>query len=401
MTRRLGCIVFAVAVVAALAPGARAESIFGLNLVGERIDAGDARAMALGGAGQLLDDSLAVLQLNPAMISIANKVTFGVSQYFASDLSRSEAGQEQEVGAKFTGFAFTFPLFTKFTLGFAYRGRYDPDGGFTTHDVSSAGDPYRTEFIREGGLNSYQFMAATRVTRFARLGGYVSYETGRLKNRWNTIFDSSAQQPAYNIQDRTMSGTGWGAGAVISPSRSVMLGVVYEGKIDYDVDVLERYTNSAASGSYGESMTLPAALTASAAWHGRHFAAYATASMRDFKNFEGLAFPADRLEREESAGLGVEYLRGFPLFGRRFPVRLSMSYERLPYTYPEGERVQRVVAALGTGLILSDGRGKIDFAIQTGRIGSRNTNGLDTRVLRLFVGISGAEIWKHKRESAY
>jgi hypothetical protein len=107
------------------------------------------------------------------------------------------------------------------------------------------------------------------------------------------------------------------------------------------------------------------------------------------------------LFREEVASVGLEYLRGFPLFGRRFPLRLSFTFERLPYDYPEGERVQRVIGGIGTGLIFQGGRGKIDIALQTGKIGSKDTNGLETRVLRLFVGVSGAEIWKRKRESAY
>jgi hypothetical protein len=99
--------------------------------------------------------------------------------------------------------------------------------------------------------------------------------------------------------------------------------------------------------------------------------------------------------------VGLEYLRGVPLFGRRFPVRLSLTFERLPYDVPEGERVVRLVAGLGTGLQLSEGRGKLDFALQTGRIGSRDNNSLETTVLRFYVGVSGAEIWKRKRESAY
>ena len=39
------------------APGARAESSFSLNLLGERIDAGDARAVALGASDYVLKGS--------------------------------------------------------------------------------------------------------------------------------------------------------------------------------------------------------------------------------------------------------------------------------------------------------------------------------------------------------
>jgi hypothetical protein len=389
------------ALVLVCAPGARAESSFSLNLLGERIDAGDARAVALGGTVQLLDDSLGVLQLNPAMLSYASRVTFGAGQFFAADANKSSLGDEKDVTTKFTSFSFAFPVLRLFTVGLSYRGRYDPNSEFTTYKTSSAGEAYREEFVRQGGLNSYQLGVARDVGRFVKVGGYVSVENGSVENRWNTIFSASDQAPAYNIQDRTLSGSGWGLGLVLRPMRQVMVGVTYEGEIDYDVEVVERYTNSAAEGSYDESMTLPARWTAAAHWHSEEFAVYAGASIRDFEQFEGLAFPRERLYREEVASLGVEYLRGFGLFGRRFPVRVSMTFERLPYDYPEGERVQRLVAGLGTGLLFSDGRGKIDVALQAGRVGSKDSNGLQTNLLRLYVGVSGSEVWKRKRESAY
>jgi hypothetical protein len=78
-----------------------------------------------------------------------------------------------------------------------------------------------------------------------------------------------------------------------------------------------------------------------------------------------------------------------------------MTFERLPYDFPQGERVQRVVAGLGTGLLFRDGRGKIDVALQAGRVGNKDSNRLQTNVLRLYVGVSGSEVWKRKRESAY
>ena len=63
----LALVVIAIAVGAA--PVARAESIFAQNLLGERIDAVDARVAALGGFVQIVDDSMGVLQYNPAMLA--------------------------------------------------------------------------------------------------------------------------------------------------------------------------------------------------------------------------------------------------------------------------------------------------------------------------------------------
>jgi hypothetical protein len=381
---------------------ARAESVFGLNLLGERLEGGDVRAVALGGSHQLLDDSLAVLQHNPAMLSHFKRVTFGASQLFSSDLNRSDIGpDEEDVGAKFTAFGLAFPVFGRVTLAMTYHGRYDPDGEFTLRKVSDAGDGYREEFIRQGGLNSYRFAAATNVTRFVKVGAFFSIENGSIENRWNTIFDSRSQARAFNIQDRTLSGNGWGAGVVVRPLRQVMLGVTYEGEVTYDTSVRLRYTNSSAEGLFDEETVLPATWTAAGHWKNSRYAVYASATLTDFEQFEGLDFPSNRLYRSEAAAVGFEYLSGVPLFGRRFPLRLSLSWERLPYDFPEGERITRIVGGVGAGLNFRDGKGKIDFALQTGKIGSKDANGLETRLLRFYVGVSGSEAWKRKRQSAY
>jgi hypothetical protein len=401
MRRAVPCILVACLAVWSTATPSRAESIFNLNLVGERLATGDVRATALGGSMQLLDDSLSVLQFNPAMLTYHTKVTFGAAQYLSSDLSRSGSLEEQEVASKFTDFMFAFPLFNRFTVGLGFRGRYDTDASLTIRSTSSAGEAYRDEFIRSGGLSSYPLSIATNVTRFFKVGAFYTVETGSIENRWNVIFDAPDQRPSFSIQKRTLSGNGWGVGVVVRPVARVLLGLTYEGEIDYDVSVREFFTNSAANGSFDEDMTLPARWVGAAQWRGEDFAVYAGASLSDFERFEGLDFPANRLQREEMASLGVEYLNGVPVFGRRFPLRLSIAYERLPYEYPEGERVQRVVGGVGTGLKFRDGKGKIDFALQTGKTGSRDGNGLETRILRLYVGVSGAELWKRHRESAY
>ncbi len=401
MIRNVLSVVFVVLVLAAMSSPVTAESVFNLNLLGERMESGDARAISLGGYTQLLDDSLGVLQHNPAMFSMFTRVTFGASQFTSSDLNRSDLGEEQEVSTKFTAFGFAFPLFNKFTIGLTYRGRYDPDASFSIPRVSAEGDDYREEFIRQGGLNSYQMAVAGNLSRFLKVGAYYSIENGSIENRWNTIFENSLLVRAFNIEKRTLSGNGWGLGAVVAPVEGVMLSAMYEAEISYDTDGTLSFTNESSDGQFSEETILPARWTVAAHWHNDDFGVYAGGSVSDFEQFEGLAFPAERLVREDVAALGFEYARGFSVFGRRYPVRLSFTYERLPYEAPAGERIQRVMGGIGTGLLFSGGRGKIDFALQTGKIGSTETNGLSTRVLRLYVGISGSEVWKRKRESAY
>ena len=177
-----------------------------------------------------------------------------------------------------------------------------------------------------------------------------------------------------STQNREFSAGGWGAGAVLRPLSRVSLALAYEGAIDYDVTTEETYTNSSANVSYRETMSLPERWTGSAVVRlGGGFTAYAGASVSDFGQFRGLAFPAERLTREEVASVGLEYHKGRSLL----PIRASARFEQLPYTMPDGEKITKMAFTLGTGLLFRSRTGKLDLALQFGKTGSVDTNGYE------------------------
>lgn len=378
---------------------ASAESIFGLNLVGERLEGGDARSAALGGFVQLMDDSLGILQYNPATVAWAKRVTFGVAGYVTSDQNSTTDFEEKSVATKLSGLAFAFPIYRKtLSASVGFRGRYDPDGEFSVPRETSEGDLYTDRFERSGGLWAVPFALAADLGGYAKLGGYYTIERGTMQNRWVIDFDGPSTADAVSTQFRELTGNAWGAGAVVRPIARVSLGLAYEGAIDYDVDVDESHTNSSANLHYRETMSLPERWTGSATVRaGGGFTAYAGASISDFEKFSGLAFPAGRLAREEVVALGLEYrYRGAAL-----PVRASARFEQLPYTMPDGENITKMAFTLGTGLLFRSRTGKLDLAFQFGKTGSIDSNAYEDRFVRFYLSIAGSEEWKRKRESRY
>ncbi len=400
MSRFATC-VLTVAVVAgaSLCGFARAESIFGLNLVGSRVSVGDARVAALGGFVQVIDDSLGALQYNPATIAWCKRVTFGAGGYVTSDKNRDATLEEKTVSTKFSSFIFAFPLYKK-RLSFAvgYRGRYDPDGDFSVRETTSEGVPYTNLYARNGNLWTVPFTLALDAGRYLKVGGYYSIENGTIEDRWVIDFTGASTADAVSVRTRQFRGNAWGAGAVLRPRHGLALAVAYESKIDYDVPVEERYTNSSANADYTETMTLPERWTASASVHlPARFILYAGGSVADFTKFQGLAFPADRLVREENAALGVEH----QFKGGRFPLRASFRYEQLPYTLPAGEKVKGTAITVGTGLPFRGGRGKLDMALEFGKSGSTGVNEYSDRSVRFYLSITGSEEWKRRRERQF
>lgn len=389
----------ALAIVAALGffRDARAESIFGMNLLGERFEPVDARVAALGGFVQIVDDSLGMLQYNPAMLAWAKRVTFGVAGYVTSDANQSADLERTMVSTKFSAFAFGFPLFHRtLSASVGYRGRYDPDGDFEVPGETPTGDNYSDIYTRSGGTWAIPISVAADLGRRAKLGGYFSLERGTVENRWTIDFDGTNTADSFSDQLYTLSGTGFGAGAVVRPLNNVSLGVTYEGKIDYDTDVDETFTNSSADTSYTDTTVQPARWIVSASWRAfRGFSVYAGGSVCDFTKFEGLDFPPTRLAEERVASLGLEYR----FKGSRIPIRASARYEQLPYTLPDGQEITKVAFAFGSGLMFKSGRGKIDAALQFGKVGSVDTNTYEDRQVRFYLSITGSENWATKRES--
>lgn len=389
-----------VCIAAWVAPRAsRADSVFGLNLLGERIEAVDARVAALGGFVQVVDDSLGILQYNPAMLAWSKRVAFGAAGYVTRDANASADFERIVVASKFSAFAFAFPLFKRtLTASVGYRGRYDPDYDFSIPGVTSTGDAYSDVYERSGGTWAVPISVAADLGRYAKVGGTFSLERGTIENRWLVDFEGAGTADASSEQINEVNGNSFGAGAIVRPIAGVSLGVTYESKIDYDVDVQENFTNSSADTVYTSTMSQPERWTVSASWRvARGFTVYGGASMSDFTKFEGLDFPTERLAKEQVASLGLEYR----FKGARFPIRASARFEKLPYTLPDGQEISRVAFALGSGLLFRTGRGKLDATLQFGKVGSVDTNTYEDRQVRFYISITGSENWSTKRETRY
>lgn len=376
----------------------RAESVFGLYLMGERVDAGDARASALGGFVQTLDDSLGVLQYNPAAVAWSKRVAFGVAGYFTSNLNQTDGLEERVNATKLSNLAVAFPVYRKrLTASIGFRGRYDPDGSFQVDRETSEGDPYRDVYERSGGLFTVPITLAWDAGNYAKVGAFYSIERGTIESRWLIDFEGS-NADAVSTQEARLTGHGIGAGFVTRPIPKLSLGLTYEAAIDYDVEVTETHTSSSADTAYNGSAELPARMTVSATWRlATGFILYAGGSVCDFRDFEGLALPKGRLAREEIAAIGLEYR----FAGPRIPVRASFRYEQLPYTLPDGEEIKRIAFTVGTGLVMRGGRGKVDTGLQFASTGSVDTNQFADRSVRVYLSITGSEDWTRARDRRY
>jgi long-subunit fatty acid transport protein len=381
-------------------PGA--TSVYSMLLIGETVESGDVRSISLGSSTQLVSDSLCVLQTNPALLSRLPYVSIGATQFVAMDQGRSDEHSERDISVTLSSVRVVFPIAGILRFGLGYTGRYEPDGGFSIRDATDGGDAYTHRYTKTGGIYSIPLIAAFDVTRFASVGLRVSFERGTVEERWDILFDDPEFAPGVGLRKEDLSGTGYGGGIVIRPRDGLSIGGAFDSAIDYDADVYERYTQTTIDTSYSASISLPARVSAGIAWRmAERFGIYASAMWSDFEKLEGLSFPDTSLSREQSYSIGLEYLRGIPLAGARLPVRVGFNYQRLPFEYPGAQAVTRYLVSLGTGVGIKGGKGKLEFALQLGKAGSLGANGLEDRLIRVYLGVAGGEIWRRKGGELY
>ena len=399
--RRIWMVLLMVAALSAPAE-TKAASVYSMVLVGEAVESGDVRAISLGGSTQLFVDSLGAVQMNPALLARIPRVTIGATQYIAVDQGRSDAYRERDVSFTFSSFRIVFPITGLFRFGIGYTGRYEPEGSFSLRDVTDGGDEFTQTYTKSGGLFSIPLTAAFDVTRYASVGLTFSFERGTIEERWDVVFDELSFVPGAGLKKKDLSGTGFGGGVVLYPASGVTIGGMCESAVDYDAEVYEKYTQVSLDTSYSSTLSLPARVSAGATWRfGDTFMVLASGAWRDFADFEGLGFVPGSLQREESYSLGAEYLRGFRLGSQRLPLRAGFNYQRLPLEFPAGEAVNKYLVSLGTGIPIRGGKGKVDIAFLVGKNGSIGTNGIEDRLFRVYLGISGGETWTRKGEEHY
>ncbi len=395
MRRRWLAISLSAALALAAARSARADSIFALNFIGERVEVGDARVAALGGFVQSVDDSLGVLQYNPAALAWMKRFSFGAAGYFTSDVNKSETIDQRNNGTTFTHLVFAFPLYKhKVTGGVGFRGRYDADFEFIVPGVTTNGDKYNDHFERTGGLFAVPLQVAFDAGNYAKIGVFYSIERGKIEDTWLTEFEGN-NADASSDRERVFEGHAFGGGFMTRPITRLSIGLTYESQIDYDVDVTEKFTSSSADTTFSDSATMPARMTVSASYRlSRDMTIFAGGSLCDFRDFKGVGFPSDRLAQEQIGSVGVEYRLG----DSHVPLRGSVTFEQLPYTLPAGENIKKMAFAVGSGRIMRGGRGKLDIALQFANTGSVGTKTYSDKSMRFYLSITGSEDWKRNRD---
>lgn len=382
-----------------MAGTARAQSIFGLNFIGEHRFRGGARERSLAFSTLALPDSSGALTANTASLADLGEVTF--SLFEVSNLSRIRTEEESINQNRFQlpSVMIAVPLRKGIVLGLGYRTRFQGRGDFSyEHDVTGVSNPLDVYKLRST-LFTAPLSLSYRVTGRIRVAGELQIERGSINDEVTVYFPREEFDPVRSRRDRSFSGTSWSASVLFTVHPRIHIGAVFDDRVSYTVreDFSFSRNDFDSTGSY--DFELPLAFGAGIAlgitdrwWFTSNYWTRQAPRPDGFSQLEG------SLQDERMIAFGLERRRSADGgFLSRIPLRLGYYEDRWHLEFPPGEGVTARFVTLGTGVPVPGGPGSVDISFELGQIGSIDSNGLDERVMRIGIGLNVSEPWSRRK----
>lgn len=394
-------IVLALLLAAAWPPRAgEAQSIFGINFLGEHRFTAGARQHGIGLAGIALRDSASAVSMNDAALADIPGVTFSLVESFASAGINDGTSTADQNRFQLPTVMIAVPLRPGLVVSAGYLTGFEGKGDFSFPRVVE-GEPTGLEIYRHrASLFSVPLSVSWRALTWARVAGSVALERGSIRSSSIVSFENSLYGDVESSRSRSYAGTSFGLSALVEPHERVSLGAVWRSETAYDATETFSYTKASLDSSAEGSFTMPMSWGAGAAVRvARRWWANASFWTREAPKPDGFPQLEGSIGDETLVAAGIER-RGAPEGGffSRIPLRIGFYDDRWHFEYPAGKAIHSRFLTIGTGFTMPGGPGAIDVAVELGQTGSIDSNGLEERVLRFVFGMSASEAWSKRKQ---
>jgi hypothetical protein len=378
---------------------APAQSIFGLNFLGEHQFSGGARYRALGLSSFAVPDTLGAVAANLATTADLSRLTFSMVEIAGSSNVRSKDVTAYENRFQLPSVMLGIPVRKGLVLGFGYRTRFEGKGDLTYERLVDAAPPAAEVYEHRSGLFTVPLSIAWRPAPWVRVAGALQLERGSIRDANRVEFHATNYRDVESRRDRTFSGTSWSVSTLVQAHSRFTLGAALSSQTAYTVEETFTYTRSEFDSVSQYDFTLPSSWEIGAAlgltdrwWLSSHY------WQRSAPEPDGFPQLAGAIGGERLISLGFERRRAASGgFFSRIPLRFGFFEDRWHLEYPDGRPVKSRFVTFGSGFGLPGGPGAIDLSFEIGQIGSINYNGLDERVFRFAVGLSASEAWSVRK----
>lgn len=397
-TRLLASVLAALFLASGAAP-ARAQSVFGVNFLGEHRFTGGARFRALGLSSYAVRDTSYAVAANDASLADISSVTFSIFESFTSSGVRSGSASADVNRFQLPTVMLGVPLGKRFAAAVGYRERFEGRGEFSYPLPVEGGISGVERYRHRASLFTVPFVAAWKAAPWASAAASLNLERGSITDVATVLFNNDLYGDVDSRRERGYAGLSWAVSVLVEPHRRLSLGAGFNSAVEYDVTESFTYSNDALDSSASWDFRLPPSWGAGAAvgvterwWLSSYFWRREAPEPAGFRQLEG------SIGDERLVSFGVERRRSKEGgFFARAPIRAGFYEDRWHLEYPAGRPVRSRFFTLGSGFGLPGGPGAIDFALEFGQIGSIGDNGADERVFRFSVSVSASEAWSRRR----
>ena len=394
---------FFLACAVAVAPAARAESIFGMGLFGTPSDVTDARIAGRGGAGLAVEDSVNAAVMHAAQLADLTRVTIGLANTFERRTSEDAGGSITRNGLNTPVVRVGFPLFGRGGFGFGFSA-YRSTQWTVIRPYES--DPTTTETLdRSGTLFDIPVQLAWRFGDHVTVGAGLHLLRGNVRMEYELDLEDRAEIDPLDIREDIYSGTATEVSLALRDVGPVSLAGYFVPSYDADVEIRQRgiALNDRSSGERTDEMPARYGIGLRTSLGGDWIAAadYQVEAWSDYSG-RGLTFGEDGAFDPEGAAVDlndeVEYRFGLERqarprgFGATAPLRLGAYWRQWHYPL-NGNDVTEWGVTVGTGVVLRAGTARTDVSLGWSRIGGLDENGAQEDVIRVVLSISGSERW--------
>jgi hypothetical protein len=383
--------------------GAGAQSIYGMNYIGEAAQMGSSRHQALGYSAVAVQDTSNSVSSNPSSTADLNMVTLTVQQLISSSRVNFLDYTSKQTRYQVPSFTVSFPMRNGLVVTSGYRSRYYGRADFAyQRDVAGAPTSFEN-YKLDSSLWMIPVIVAWKPFDALRVAGEMQFNLGSVIDKVNVWFDDENYRNSEAKRQRNYSGLSWGASMLWEVHPRLWLGCNIDGAVDYTVEEVVENTVSALDTTVTFDYTLPLAWTVGIAvnpigrwWLSSSYWMRAAADPTGFPQLEG------SMRDETHLGVGIEYRAGSEGHVlNQLPIRLGFYTDTWHLQFPPGQDVRSTFFTLGSAIPLGSRAGSIDFTLEYGRTGSKADNFIEENIFRIGLSFSVAEPWSRRKDTRH
>lgn len=383
-------------------------SILSSRGLGMNFEHPNTRAQGMGYFSIANIDPFSISRTNPASLFIHKTTRFSTfyfneNNYYEDQLHGSAYSQY----SNFDGFNIVIPLHKNFGIssGLTPLTRIDYKINFDKFIDSYA---YAKTIYSTGGLNSFDFSCYWSYNNKFSLGITGRYIFGNINTTWRINFDNTTfDQTKYALSTKN-NGFNYKLGIILKPISSITIGAVYSPQVKLNQtttnDMAIKLGNEATTKIYNESDT-------SITYPGSY--GLGVSYMINKFGLIGIDYVITEWESLKIDGEKPDYINnvnklsvGFESFSPINPtasffkkIRYRLGFCHKPYLSldPEGNKINESWISFGLGLPIKRRSAEINLAVNYGKRGSLQKNGIAENLFRVSLSLSIGERWFQRR----